>query len=49
MPVIHFELVVVKEQANKEKIYFSLPEGLRRSACSAEIQIAFRFEPALEL
>lgn len=44
-----FDLLAIKEQANKEKIYFSLPEGLCRSACGAEIQTAFISELALKL
>lgn len=49
MPVIHSDMLAVKGQANKEKIYFSLPQGLCRSACGAEIQTAFIFELALRL
>ena len=49
MPVIHSDLLAMKGQANKEKIYFSLPQGVCRSACGAEIQAAFVFELTLKL
>lgn len=49
MPAILSDLLVMKSQANIEKIDFSVSQRLCRCACGGEIQTAFIFELALKL